>query len=730
MKKLEVKFENCYGIRNLEYTFDYERNNGYLIYAPNGTMKTSFAKSLLDIANQVMPEDKIYAERESKYSIKTAQGNLDPQGILVIESYNENLSTEKASRLLADKKLKEKYDKLHNIINEQNKNLLRELKILSGIRNEDSIEKEIKSVFNEDKEVIEIFEQMVQNIEFEKVTVYEDIKYTDIFNAKTEVILNDTEFKQAIEEYMKKYNQLLEESMVFKRGLFNHNNASSIEKSLKDNNFFRANFTLIIEGINITNEKELQQLLEDEKKKILTDEELLNKFNNIDKILNKNAEAKKLRTILEEHNEIIECLIDVAGFKKSLWLSYLAKLEDILKELMELYIRSKDELKTITEIAKQQQNAWYKVVDIFNKRFDVPFIISIENQEDVILKEDRAVFSFKYKDGQEERSVDKNKLLSVLSNGEKRALYILNVIFEIEARKEEGRDIWLIIDDIADSFDYKNKYAIVEYLKDILELDRFRMLIMTHNFDFYRTVGGRLNIARNHCLMSCKTNGTIELKRGEYLKNIFSIWKDKLHTNQKILIASIPFVRNIIEYIEEEGAEDYITLTSLLHIKDISQNVTIKDLEAIYNRVWKTPKNIPNKERSVLSVIDEQAEIIYKSPVEEINLENKIVLSIAIRLESEKYMIKRINDINKVRSIKSNQTQELFKIFKEKYKEEDEILKILEQVNLMTPENIHMNSFMYEPLLDMDGKHLNSLYIKLKELYAEIVLNETDEKEN
>ena len=28
----------------------------------------------------------------------------------------------------------------------------------------------------------------------------------------------------------------------------------------------------------------------------------------------------------------------------------------------------------------------------------------------------------------------------------------------------------------------------------------------------------------------------------------------------------------------------------------------------------------------------------------------------------------------------------------------------------MTPENIHLNSFMYEPILDMSDSHLRALY--------------------
>jgi hypothetical protein len=41
---------------------------------------------------------------------------------------------------------------------------------------------------------------------------------------------------------------------------------------------------------------------------------------------------------------------------------------------------------------------------------------------------------------------------------------------------------------------------------------------------------------------------------------------------------------------------------------------------------------------------------------------------------------------------------------------------MLDQVNLMTPENIHINSFMYEPILDLGDDHLKDLYRKIKTL--------------
>ena len=38
----------------------------------------------------------------------------------------------------------------------------------------------------------------------------------------------------------------------------------------------------------------------------------------------------------------------------------------------------------------------------------------------------------------------------------------------------------------------------------------------------------------------------------------------------------------------------------------------------------------------------------------------------------------------------------------------------MEEVNIMTPENIHLNSFMYEPILDMDISELLNLYQKVQ----------------
>jgi hypothetical protein len=73
-------------------------------------------------------------------------------------------------------------------------------------------------------------------------------------------------------------------------------------------------------------------------------------------------------------------------------------------------------------------------------------------------------------------------------------------------------------------------------------------------------------------------------------------------------------------------------------------------------------------------------------------------------------MAKKINDPAFVSSIDSNQTFRLMAKFKDLFGKEVRSTETLQRVVLMTPENIHLNSFMYEPILDMSDEHLRKLY--------------------
>ncbi|MGU8654170.1 hypothetical protein ACV3RG_10550 [Clostridium perfringens] len=718
MERLKVKLENCFGISKLEHEFDFTSRNVNSIYAPNGTMKTSFTKTFKCIKEKNMPMDLVNPQKVSICSIiKDTGEQITNNDLLVIESYREEFKVDKISTLLASEKLKKEYDSIYANLEVKQDKILSEIIKVCGIRKKNEVLQElVESWDKKENEFYQCVKEVIENKDTYKIPFR--IKYRDIINDKVEEFISKNENMALLNEYIEKYDELISKSKYFEKGVFTHNNIEDISKNLNGNGFFKVKKiknSIFINDKKIENKKQLEELLKDEKNKILNDDELLSRFNKIDLALNKNAKLNSFRTIIENNPEIITYLKNIKDFKKVIWGSYLLDIEDETIEFIKEYEKSKDEIKKILEDAKNEHTLWNDVIEIYNERFDVPFVIEIKNKEDVILQSNTPIINFKYKVRDSNKDINNETLLEILSNGEKRALYILNVIFEIESLKKLRNNTLIIIDDIADSFDYKNKYAIIEYLNDILKEDIFKMIILTHNFDFYRTIKNRLNIYRENCLIAQKDDNEIKIVKGDYFGNIFNIWKNNL-CNDRILIASIPFVRNLSEYLEEKESSNYKKLTSLLHIKEETETLTVQDLENIYQSIWKTEKNLKDKDRIIKDIIYCEANKILNETTEKINLENKIVLSIAIRLLAEEYMIENIRDKGKIIKINKNQTTKLFSILKDENLIDKKAKIILEQVNIMTPENIHINSFMYEPILDLSDNHLKKLYCDVKNL--------------
>lgn len=78
MKKLSLNLQYCYGIKKLETEFDFSRKKTFAIYAPNGVMKTSFAKTFKDLSNNQNSKDLVFPDRETIRSIKDENNKLVP----------------------------------------------------------------------------------------------------------------------------------------------------------------------------------------------------------------------------------------------------------------------------------------------------------------------------------------------------------------------------------------------------------------------------------------------------------------------------------------------------------------------------------------------------------------------------------------------------------------------------------------------------------------------------
>ena len=209
-----------------------------------------------------------------------------------------------------------------------------------------------------------------------------------------------------------------------------------------------------------------------------------------------------------------------------------------------------------------------------------PFKLEAKNRIEVILGNEPIIeLGFTYIDGAESIGVDRSDLLKVLSTGEKKALYILNVIFEVQRRNKDNVETLVVIDDIADSFDYQNKYAIIQYLDDISRDGPFKLIVMTHNFDFFRTVEGRNIAGYRNCLMASKNKDGVSLVRAAGIRNIFANdWKANFFSESRKKIASIPFLRNLVEMTTGDQDPYYLKLTAMLHWKSDSNQITVGDL--------------------------------------------------------------------------------------------------------------------------------------------------------
>lgn len=753
MDSLKVNLENCFGIKKLNEEFNFTtENNVNVIYAKNGLMKTSFTKVFKKIQDgkEAEIEDLIFNNTPVIKNIKVDGNDILKEEIFVINSFEKEYESNSISSLLINDTIR---DKLVDIIRIKNQ-LFNTLQEKSGL----DFEKEVltKGFLKLEEQLLkdmgfdeQSFLQNIESINLDDINYdYSHIKYSIVFHKAVLNNIKKANFQSSIRAYLEKSDEIYQEYTFFERGNFNLPKLKSIEKELKTSSFFVRTNKIYLDG---SGEFEDLEALTSKIKEIEDRLQETSEFKAIDKALG-TKDGKDLKDLIENNIEILEelTLVNIENFRKKLWLSYLKIDENNFNTLQERYIELKEEILALN----LDDTLWKEAINIFNNRFHLPFTMSIDNPISSIIGESLPKIIFNFTDGANPPvSINRDELekRETLSQGEKRALYLLNIIFDIEKRKKENQKTLFIVDDIADSFDYKNKYAIIEYLNEISKFNDFYMIILSHNFDFYRTISSRLDIERENKFHAIKINDEIKVEPEHYQNKPFDIWKEVMKTKKhyrqsyssvdakKHILALIPFVRNLIEYSGVDSQvntfttidEDKLLLTNLLHLKNDTQNIPFQHLKEIYGKYLGKDDFDSSIDLNNDKVYDYFIDIADNHiSDDDIKLENKIILAIAIRLKAEEFMKTQIqsstetftwknasgNQVDFLTYIntKGTQTRELFKGFNQIGQNED--IKVLESVNIMTPENIHLNSFMYEPLLDMDIVELKKLYDDVKAL--------------
>lgn len=363
------------------------------------------------------------------------------------------------------------------------------------------------------------------------------------------------------------------------------------------------------------------------------------------------------------------------------------------KYWIEILKNTKKEITKVLNKVKNQKNYFEDAIEIYKKRFHPIFDIELVNRQESMLGLEMPYIVFKHKSNLN-YELDEDKLYDILSSGEKTTLNIIKFIVEYISSKENNPII--ILDDIVETFDYSNRYAFIEYINDMVK-DGVTIIILTHNFEFYRTLSSRVNGLRK-LVASVDKKGVVCIQKNRNIsrniENILDI------NNAEALYFAIPYLREAKTILQEDTS----LLTSCLHYKANTKSIKIKDILAFFPR-----KNLTiDGEKLYLDGLKELADKM--NEFDEYDLAKKTILSICCRVFLEEKIID--NNISIVEEINCNQ----FAYLKEMYKDElnENVVQLMDKIQLATPEFIHGNAFMYEPLVDIDGKYL-------KEIYEEVV---------
>lgn len=740
MKRLKLSLKSCYGIRRLEATLDFSKGRNIAIYASNGTMKSSLARTFKDARDDTSPRDRIYGV-PGRYKILCDGKPIAQDAILVFDPSDEKDEAQTSAGILVSDKLRAEYNAIISGISGDLAPLVRRLNKLSGVP-KNSITSTILAdhgmAGQPDDRIYELLLEQSAASASGMPDGLKSLNYSQVFNADTEPLFKDPKFQRLLSQYIKRYNRLVSQSR-FLKGRFDQHAMGALENSLEKSGLLDAGHEIKLNpkpgragGAETIKDIKQYAKVSEEEENTLT-KELDPDWKDMEKMLNRTIRLNAFRLLLAANRWLIPLLGDISSLKKSLWTTYLALERETAADICEKYKQNRERLGEIIEEAESERPRWRDIVEEFTRRFDVPFSVQITNQAEALLGIRVPALAFTYRGADGEQDVERGLLKSTLSDGERRALYIPNMLFEVQKQVDSGRETVAVIDDLADSFDYKNKYAIVHYLKEVLDRPNFHMIVLTHNFDFLRTVKSRGIVSGKQVYFVDKKIAKTTLLPTKIHDNPLDALVGNLEKPAS-LIASIPFARNIVEYTRGTGDGYYLELTRLLHWRERTGETTVKALLQILGCVFPKAAILPVPEDgeggTVFGAIVDKADESSSSHRDK-TLEEKIALSVATRLLAERFLVGRllggiappvdahasIHDwIAEYRLSLEKEAEAGGRPLSERERRE---LDVLDDVALMTPEAIHVNSFMYEPILDMPGSSLAELYRAVRGLGGE-----------
>jgi hypothetical protein len=699
------KMANANGIKRLNLNC---RSNGRkdvisnsVIYAGNGIFKSSFSNAFHGLINAKEVKDRI-SEKPLDYDIYIGNKNIKDMDLKehMIVFSNDIMSDVRLDDMKTDISRLAIIDELSDDLKRINSDL-------------DSIYKQIELHFIDvgfsSKEM-----DLLATVSFEHRMEYLDALLStineseildkdldldlELFRSPEYLKINTKETARTTQDF-KDYIKMLSVDPVFDED-FNVFVASDFLKDIKKAHFIDGTKgrTVTINDQEFVTYESFEKRLHAAIKAALGDEQAERRLGDIlKKIGNRSNDQKKLKKMVQTDLTVIEALTH----SKEEWISSKIKKEHgfQIDELITRVNRLKDEIRSIQEQADEKQSRFERAILIFEDRFDPNFKVSITNKRQSAVGIELPVFSYEHRRAKD-YPIDENRLSEVLSSGETTTYNIIKFIAKYENIKENNPVV--ILDDVVDSFDYGNRYAFIEYIKEMIE-NGTNVIALTNNYDFFRSLKSRVyNLSSLAASINVKHSVLVFSPKNLVFdtRTVFNI--DSVHD----LIMALPFARELATY--NNRNMDFIKYfhikrgTKLLNLNGLKQKIAKRYKKASFS------DEIDYK-AIYLHAIDSVCDDIIKERIASYDMKKKIVLAMNIRLKLEVILLE--GTIGITDRINRNQTSELIRLKKHRFKAD--FRRLVDQISVCTPEFLHLNAFMYEPLIDVNPDRLVRIYRKL-----------------
>lgn len=325
LEKVSINLQNCFGIDNLQYEFDFTKDSTYAIYARNGLMKTSFAKTFQKIQQGKKSEihDAIFGD-DGIAEVKIDGREIESTDVFVVKSFESSYESD-ISSLLVNGDIKQQ---LQEVLKSRDK-FLKAIEKASGMKVKKTSAG--KAVYELETTIISDFElvehSILLNLDFlaeqEQELRSTDISYSAIFDSTVLKKIESEEFQNSINNFVDESNRVYDSFDFLEKGNLTFPKLKDLRKALEKDSFFVKNNQLVLAGIEqISDVNKLGEKIDEIDKSIKDIPEL----KVIEGMLT-DAKGMILKDIIEIHPEIVPFLSKekLSTLKKSLWISYLNK---------------------------------------------------------------------------------------------------------------------------------------------------------------------------------------------------------------------------------------------------------------------------------------------------------------------------------------------------------------------------------------------------------------------